>query len=84
MKYPIVDVFAGPGGLGEGFASLDDGAGTPRFENIVSIERGPVLFQNSSSQTFPANVSGWWAAGRLLPVPQRRNHPGHELYDKVP
>ena len=37
--YPVVDIFAGPGGLGEGFASLDDGTGKPRFESLASIER---------------------------------------------
>jgi len=36
--YPVVDIFAGPGGLGEGFASLDEGTGKPRFESVASIE----------------------------------------------
>src|SRR5450759_4808815 len=32
---PIVDLFAGPGGLGEGFSSIDDGKA---FKIIVSAE----------------------------------------------
>ncbi len=37
--YPVVDVFAGPGGLGEGLASFHDERGKSRFESVVSIER---------------------------------------------
>ena len=35
----IVDLFSGPGGLGEGFASLLDSAGLSRFSLEVSIEK---------------------------------------------
>ena len=33
--FNVIDLFAGPGGLGEGFASLDDGKA---FKIIVSAE----------------------------------------------
>lgn len=39
MAFPVVDVFAGPGGLGEGFALSSDENGKPTFNSVVSIER---------------------------------------------
>lgn len=38
---PIVDLFAGPGGLGEGFSSLADSEGKPIFQIIMSVEMNP-------------------------------------------
>ena len=38
-KYPVVDVFAGPGGLGEGFASAYVGSTCPAFQVVLSLER---------------------------------------------
>lgn len=38
-KIPVIDLFAGPGGLGEGFSSILDESGSRRFDVKVSIEK---------------------------------------------
>lgn len=41
MPIPIIDLFAGPGGLGEGFSSLQDHKHEPFFKIGLSIEKDP-------------------------------------------
>lgn len=45
---PIIDLFAGPGGLGEGFASIRDAFGNPTFSLRVSVEKDPIAHQTLS------------------------------------
>lgn len=42
MPIPVIDLFAGPGGLGEGFSSLRDHKHEPAFEIGLSIEKDPI------------------------------------------
>lgn len=44
-QYPVVDLFAGPGGLGEGFAELRTNDSTPVFRSIASIEKEKFAYQ---------------------------------------
>lgn len=37
-RYPLVDLFAGPGGFGEGFAEVYNSDGSSAFKSVASIE----------------------------------------------
>ena len=58
-RYPVVDVFAGPGGLGEGFSSASGGRNEPCFKVTLSFERDKfahkTLFLRHFLRHFPNN-----------------------------
>jgi DNA (cytosine-5)-methyltransferase 1 len=63
LIYPVVDLFAGPGGLGEGFASLPAPYGRARraFKTTISIEKDPAAHRTLRLRHFfrgfaPENV----------------------------
>jgi len=49
---PVIDLFAGPGGLGEGFSALGRPEGTPRFKIKLSIENDPIAHQTLELRAF--------------------------------
>jgi DNA (cytosine-5)-methyltransferase 1 len=57
-EIPVIDLFAGPGGLCEGFSSIFDEAGARRFAVKVSVEMDPTahrtLMLRSIFRKFPA------------------------------
>jgi DNA (cytosine-5)-methyltransferase 1 len=49
---PVIDLFAGPGGLGEGFSALGRKEGKPRFNIRLSIEEDPIAHQTLELRAF--------------------------------
>ncbi|MDI6854374.1 MAG: DNA cytosine methyltransferase [Deltaproteobacteria bacterium] len=49
MRIPTVDLFAGPGGLGEGFATY---RGLPGFDVVLSIEKDPIACRTLELRNF--------------------------------
>jgi DNA (cytosine-5)-methyltransferase 1 len=52
MSIPIIDLFAGPGGLAEGFSSITDEAGERMFNVKLSIEKDPHAHQTLTLRSF--------------------------------
>src|ERR1039458_5107139 len=50
--YKVIDVFAGPGGLGEGFAAFGHGAEKPSFKLALSIEKDPTAHSTLLLRSF--------------------------------
>ena len=50
--FAIVDIFAGPGGLGEGFSSVRDDSGNPPFQIVLSIEKEKFAYETLLLRSF--------------------------------
>jgi DNA (cytosine-5)-methyltransferase 1 len=48
----VVDIFAGPGGLGEGFSSFSSRAGVRHFDVVLSVEMERFAFETLQLRTF--------------------------------
>lgn len=58
---PVVDLFAGPGGLGEGFSRVEDGKA---FRIIISIEKDPYAIGTLRLRAF---YRAWMRSHRKVP-----------------
>jgi DNA (cytosine-5)-methyltransferase 1 len=52
MAIPIIDLFAGPGGLSEGFSCLSDANGQPTFTVLLSVEKDFFAHQTLQLRSF--------------------------------
>jgi len=57
-SYPVVDIFAGPGGLGEGFSSLNRGKKDSCFKSVMSIEQDKFAYQTLMLRHFLKSFKG--------------------------
>src|SRR5690554_6328150 len=48
----VVDLFAGPGGLGEGFSSIRRADGSRHFQTLVSVEKEPAAHRTLTLRAF--------------------------------
>ncbi len=55
---PIIDLFAGPGGLGEGFSALKSNNDPPVFKICLSIEKDPEAHKTLELRSFFRQFSG--------------------------
>jgi DNA (cytosine-5)-methyltransferase 1 len=51
-SFKVIDVFAGPGGLGEGFSALGFNTGIPPFKLALSIEKDPTAHSTLLLRSF--------------------------------
>lgn len=52
MSIPVIDIFAGPGGLGEGLSSLFTESGERTFKTVLSIEKEKFAHETLTLRSF--------------------------------
>src|ERR1700730_11220473 len=57
-EFAIVDLFAGPGGLAEGFSSIREGDGSQPFQIALSVEKEASAFETLRFRSFFRQFKG--------------------------
>jgi len=58
LAIPVIDIFAGPGGLSEGFSSLRDQNDNPVFQVVLSVEKEKVAGKTLRLRAFIRKFTG--------------------------
>lgn len=58
VKFAVVDLFAGPGGLAEGFSAVSDSAGNHPFKVVLSVEKEKAAHSTLLLRTFLRQFDG--------------------------
>jgi len=58
IKFAVVDLFAGPGGLAEGFSAVSDSAGNHPFKVVLSVEKEKAAHSTLLLRTFLRQFNG--------------------------
>jgi len=82
MTIPIIDLFAGPGGLGEGFASLLTAGGSPAFALATSIEKESSAFQTLLLRAVYRRLRG--TSQFVHYIDYARGHLSRERFEAIP
>jgi DNA (cytosine-5)-methyltransferase 1 len=84
MPIPVIDIFAGPGGLGEGFSALTDTTAPRRrpFKIALSIEKDPIAHRTLLLRSFFRQFAG--DAPDAYYARLQRRLTTAELFDRYP
>lgn len=80
---PVIDLFAGPGGLGEGFSVFRDTDGSSRFQIARSIEKDPTAHRTLLLRTFLRELSDERLPHAYYQFLRNLNEPEKQRFEKL-
>lgn len=84
MIIPVIDLFAGPGGLGEGFSSLRDDTGQPIFRIRLSVEKDHSAHKTLELRSFFRQFPGGEVPEEYYSYIRKEGISREELFERYP